>query len=172
MAKSAKILAVYVNTAAKDAESPNWVRHAKATSLTITQNPVTQEYDFIADETASTEVEGYNPSFTQNFAILDGEPDYEFFYNLYKQKPTGIDAHKEFLSVYLKDGDNENGFYAEVQEAIVSFTDFDATGGVINVNIAFCGNRVTGKAKIANGVPTFTPDGAAQPAVLSNYENY
>lgn len=155
MSKVAKIVALYLNNGTSD--SPSWIRIKKSTALSISYNAETEDFDFIADEVKTTEVKQYAPSIDQDIAILPEEPDYEAFNTMRKSLPIGADAHKEFMTVFINDGDNSTGYYAERQDAVVTFDNFNATDGKINLNIAFCGNRTIGKAKITEGVPTFTP---------------
>ena len=156
MSKAAKICALFVNTA-DSGSSETWTRIKKSTQLTISQNPETEDYDYIADITKTTEIKAYAPTIDQDLAILPDEPDYDWFYNQYKNQPVGADPHHDFLTVYLLDGSNTSGYYAVKQEAVLSFTDYNAVDGVINYNIAFCGTPIKGTDKINEGTCTFTP---------------
>ena len=161
MSKAAKICALFVNTS--DSKSiETWTRIKKSTQLTISQNPETEDYDYIADITKTTEIKAYAPTIDQDLAILPNEPDYSWFYEQYKNQPVGADAHHDFLTVYLLDGNNSAGYYAVKQEAVLSFTDYNAVDGVINYNIAFCGTPIKGTAKITEGTCTFTPTQATE----------
>ena len=155
MSKAAKILALCVNTA-ETSSTPTWLRVKKSTALTITQNAETEDFDYIADEVKTTEVKAYAPTIDQDLAILPSEPDYEFFYTMYKSLPTGADAHKDLLLIYLNDGNNESGYYSVKTEAVVTFTDFNAVDGKLNFSISFCGSPVKGTTKVSSGTYTFT----------------
>ena len=155
MSKAAKILALCVNTATSSG-SPTWLRVKKSTALTVSQNPETEDFDYIADEVKTTEIKAYAPTIDQDLAILPTEPDYEFFYKMYKDLPTGSDAHKQFLLIYLSDGNNEEGFYSVKTEGVVTFNDYNAVDGKLNFSIAFCGTPVKGKTTVSSGTYTFT----------------
>ena len=155
MSKAAKICAICVNTSSNDS-SETWLRIKKSTALTISQNPETEDFDYIADEQKSTEVKQYNPSIDQDLAILPNEPDYDWFFEQYKKHPIGSDAHYKFLITYLCDKQTEGTYYSVKQEGILSFTDFNAVDGVINYNISFCGTPVEGTTSISNGTFTFS----------------
>ena len=157
MSKAANLVALCVDTSVSSG-THNWMRIKKSTVLTITQNPETEDFDYIADETKTTEIKAYAPSIDQDLAILPNEPDYEFFYKMYKSHPVSKDAHRTFLTVYLADGDNSTGFYSEMQDAVVSFTDYNAVDGKINFTIRFCGTMTPGKTTVSDGTYTFTAD--------------
>ena len=156
MSKVAKSVALYLNNGTK--ELPVWVRIKKSTALSISYNAETEDFDYIADEVKTTEVKQYAPSIDQDLAILPKEADYEAINEMRKKLPISSEAHKEFLTVFINDGNNTDGFYAEKQDAVVTFSNYNATDGKINFNIAFCGTRVQGKATIENGEPSFVAD--------------
>lgn len=155
MSKAAKICALLINTA-ESGGSASWLRVKKSTNLSVTLNPETETFDFISDEYASEEIKSYKPSITQDLAVYKTEPDFNFFYELYKKLPTGSEAHKEFLLVYLLDGDASGGYYSQKIEGILSFSSFDAVAGTLNFDINLSGTPVVGKTKVSNGTFTFT----------------
>lgn len=157
MSKAAKICAICVNTSPSDS-SETWLRIKKSTALTISQNPESETFDYISDETASNEIKQYNPTIDQDLAILPDEPDYKWFFEQYKKHPIGSDAHYKFLITYLCDKKTDGNYYGVKHEGILSFTDFNAVDGVINYNISFCGTPVKGSVAVSNGNFTFTAD--------------
>ena len=48
-------IGLFVNTGTK--ASPTWKRIKKSTELTLAMNPETEDYDYIADESPTTELE-------------------------------------------------------------------------------------------------------------------
>lgn len=156
MSKAANLLALCVDTSSDG--TPTWLRVKKSTTLTVSMNAETEDFDYIADEVKSTEVKAYAPTIDQDLAILPSEPDYKFFYEMYKSLPTGDAAHKQFLLTYLQDKLSTGKYYATKNEGIVSFTDYNAVDGKLNFNISFCGTPVKGSVEVAQGVFTFTAD--------------
>ena len=84
-------IAPYLNSAVGtdglvDKTNPTWTRIKKTASFDLNMNPQTQEFDYIADEAPTTELERFNPSFNTPLVMYENEPDYEFifgkFYNL------------------------------------------------------------------------------------------
>lgn len=154
MSKVAKIVALFVDKSAT--ETPSWQRVSKSTIYTETYNAETEDFDYIVDEQKTTEVKSYAPTLDQEVAILPTETDYEYFNGLRKTLPTGADAHKDFLRVYLNDGDNTLGYYSVKQDAVLTFNEYNAVDGKITFSVAFCGTPVPGTTIITAGVPTFT----------------
>ena len=60
--------------------SPVWTRIKKSTELTISMNPETEENDYIADESPTTELKNYKPSIDQDLTMMKGEDDYEMMF--------------------------------------------------------------------------------------------
>lgn len=164
MSKAAKICALCVNTNTTGSGSESWLRIKKSTTLTISQNPETETFDYIADETATTEIKQYNPTIDQDIAILPEQPDYKWFFEQYKKHPIGEDAHYDVLITYLCDKKESptNSYYAVKQEAVISFTDFNSTDGTLNVNIAFCGTPIEGYTTVTGGTFAFTADSSEE----------
>ena len=86
-----------------NATPAKFIRIRKATEFTRNMNPSTEEYDYIADEHPTTEVTDYKPSDDMVVKTIKGEPDFELFYQLYKKRAIGTDAHREVLSVFMFD---------------------------------------------------------------------
>lgn len=157
MSTAAKTLALFLNTATSGT-TETFKRICKSTSLTVAQNAETEDHDYIADATKTTEVKSYAPTIDQDLAIIKGEDDYEFVFARYKAHGVGSAAHITVLLVYMLDGDATAGFYAEKSDAVMSFTDYNAVDGQINFTLSMCGDTITGHAAISNKVATFTPN--------------
>lgn len=159
MSKAARTVALYLDKSTND--TPSWLRIKKSTVLTISYNPETEDFDYIADDTKTTEVKAYAPAIDQDLAILPNEEDYEFVNGMRKKLPVGKEAHLNCLLVYLNDGTSSSGFYAEKTDAVITFNDYNAVDGVIDFNIGFCGTPEKGTATIVEGVPTFSKSSLA-----------
>lgn len=161
MSKAAKICAICVNKAEdRKSGTPEWLRIKKSTALTITMNAETESFDYIADLDPTTEIKGYAPTIDQDLAVLPSEPDYQWFFEQYKKRPVGEDAHYDFLLIYLCDKQG-SAYYAVKQEAVLTFTDFNSTDGVLDYNIGFCGTPEPGTATVSGDNYTFTAGASA-----------
>ena len=147
--------------------TPSWVQIKKATENTINMNPQTEDRDYISDEQPTTELISYKMGVSYGVTTYKGEPDFELFYDLYKNRYVGSDAQKELLLVYLFDsvettpsGEDEpvKYYYAQRWNSTIVVKDFNTTGTVINVDVNANGTPTEGYVTIAaNGEVTFTP---------------
>lgn len=156
MSKVAKTVALFIDKSAT--ATADWLRVSKSTMYTEAYNAETEDFDYIVDEQKTTEIKAYAPTLEQEVAILPTELDYEYFNELRKALPTGSDAHKSILRVYLNDGDNTTGYYSVEQDAVITFNEYNAVDGKITLAMAFCGTPVSGTSVITAGVPVFTPE--------------
>ena len=90
-------IALFVNTAASGAGSPSWTRIKKSTELTISMDGQTEDFDYIADEGPTTELTGYKPSIDQPLKMIKGEPDFDFFWDLFYKMKVGEEAKTDYL---------------------------------------------------------------------------
>lgn len=145
----------------KPPEASAYTRVKKSTSLTLSMNPVETEYDYIADENPTTEVEQYKPTIDQDLTMYKGSDDYEMIWPYFYEQKTGMDAHVSCMVVFMhepvkgEDGDVA-GFKAWQTDAIVSVQDMNATEKKLNVKVMFAGDTQRGIATMENDIPTFT----------------
>lgn len=141
-------------------ENPKWVQVKKATENTRTMNPTTEERDYISDEQPTTELTGYKPSESYGVTTYKGEPDFELFYKLYKERAIGSDAKREFLYVHLFEKitvGNQTMYYAEKTDSTIAVDDFNTVGTVIDVTVYENGTPERGYVTISeSGEVTFT----------------
>lgn len=146
--------------------TPSWVQIKKATENTINMNPNTEDRDYISDEQPTTELISYKMNVSYGVTTYKGEPDFEMFYDLYKNRYVGSDAQKELLLAYLFDKvqvGNDVMYYAQKWDATVVVNDFNTTGTVIDVTVNANGTPTEGYITIADGVVTFTANEGGLP---------
>lgn len=146
--------------------SPSWVQVKKATENTINMNPNTEDRDYISDEQPTTELISYKMNVSYGVTTYKGEPDFEMFYDLYKNRYVGSDAQKELLLAYLFDKvqvGNDVMYYAQKWDSTIVVNDFNTTGTVIDVTVNANGTPTEGYITIADGVVTFTPNAGGLP---------
>lgn len=90
----------FINTGTNLA--PVWTQIKKSTSFSLSMNPQTKTFDFISDETPTTEIDSYQPSLAQSLTMFKDEPDYEAIFNLLYSRATGDDAHRDALVVFYR----------------------------------------------------------------------
>lgn len=154
MVKKHKI-ALFINSGTK--ASPTWVRIKKSTQLKLAMNPTTTDYDYIADENPTTELESYKPSIDQDLTMYETEPDYTMIWDYFYDLKVGTDAHIEAMIVFMHESGTATGSYKTWKtDAVISVQDMDAVASKLNFQILFGGTIAKGTATIAEGVPTFT----------------
>lgn len=121
-------------------------------------NPVTEEREYISDESATTEVTNYKPSEALSITTYDGEPDFDLFYKLYKERAIGSAAKKEFLIVYkfkATESGSDTYFEAEKTEATVVVNEFNASGSALSITVNENGTPTNGFVHFVEGAPEF-----------------
>ena len=137
--------------------SPVWTRIKKSTELTISMNPETEENDYIADESPTTELKNYKPSIDQDLTMMKGEDDYEMMFPYFYEQRVGSEAHIDCMVVFKQEPETAGGYKAWKTDAIVSVKDLNAVESKLNFQIAFGGTIEKGTATNSDGAITFTP---------------
>lgn len=143
----------------KDKKNDEYVRIKKATELNRSMNPVTEDYDYIADEFPTTEVTGYKPSEPVAVKTFTGEKDFALLYDIYKSRAIGPDAHYEVLTVYMfqkSTVSNVDHYYAEKEDATVTIDSWNVSGTTLTANVSHNGTPKRGSVVITDGQPVFT----------------
>ncbi|WP_449189504.1 FN3 associated domain-containing protein [Treponema lecithinolyticum] len=135
--------------------NPEWVRLKKSTALDITLNPVTQDFDYIADESPTTELMSYKPSFNQALTMYKGEADYEMVFQKFYELKTGDDAKAEVLIVFFQEEEPAGTFKAWKSEAIISIQNMNAVDSTISFDVLFGGTVKKGTVTLSSGSPVF-----------------
>ena len=151
-------IAPFINKGTSD--NPDWVRIKKSTALDISLNPVTQDFDYISDESPTTELMSYKPSFNQALTMYKGEPDYDLVFKKFYELKTGDDAKADVLIVFFQEEDPAGTFKAWQSEAIISIQNMNAVDSTISFDVLFGGTVKKGTVTLLSGKPVFTEDGA------------
>lgn len=153
-------------------EREKFVRMKKSISLTLSMNPQEEEYDYIADESPTTELVDYKPSIDQDLVMYAGEPDYEMMWKYIYELHTGSDAHTDCMIVFMHRpvdakgndipvGDTTTevaGYRAWLTDSIISIQDMNATEKKLNFKVLFGGGITHGIATVSKEEgPVFTP---------------
>lgn len=148
----------------KPSEEENYTRIKKSTTLTLSMNPVETDYDYIADENPTTEIEQYKPSLDQDLTMYKGSDDYEMMWPYFYEQKTGTDAHASCIIAFMhepvKEGEEIMGYKAWKTDSVISVQDMNAVEKKLNVKILFAGDTTKGTATMtAEGVPAFVAEG-------------
>jgi len=122
-------------------------RLTEAEGHEIGYNPESVERNPIGQEAASTEIRSYNLTIDKDIIVKKGAPNYEFFAQFMRLRPTGDNAK---MRIYLVDfrieeiGAKHNKYYAETMMATVTVNSINETDGVLSVNFSQDGDYTIG----------------------------
>lgn len=135
----------------------DWKQIKKSTDNTITMNAETQTFDYITDESPTTEINRYAPSLSQPITMYKGEPDYEFVFEKFFNQAVGAAAHSDILIVFYG-ADEGEAYKAWKASCILQIDNMNPVESTITATITFNGTTEKGTAKVIDGVPVFTGD--------------
>ena len=132
-----------------------YFRQKKTTTLEISVDTETEEKKFIADLTSTVFSKNVKFSLPNDLYTIKGEPDFDFFFDLYVNLPKGMPAPLDILVVYKALGAKSTGYKAwHFPEAQVVFTGYNAVDSVLNYDFNF-GQGEVGTCNMNTGTPTF-----------------
>lgn len=141
-------------------DSRTWFRVKKSVSLDLTMNPELKEFDYIADETPTQELDKYAPAITQDLTMYKGEADYDFIFERFFNQSVGEDAHTNVCIVFYKEPVDEDEspthFLAWESDCILSVNDLNGVDSVINFDVKFGGTTKKGYVTVSAGNIEFT----------------
>ena len=146
-------VALFLNTGTNS--SPVWKQIKKSTDNTISMNPETMTFDYIVDESPTTEIDRYSPSLSQPLTMYKGEDDYEYIFGKFFDQATGADAHSQILIVFYA-ADVATSYKAWKCDCVLAMDNMNPVESTITVNITFNGTTDTGTVAVTAGVPVFT----------------
>lgn len=148
-------VALFINTGTSDV--PVWTRIQKSTDNTITMNAVTQDFDFIVDESPTTILDQYKPSLSQPITMYKGNSDYDYFFDHFFDLKTGDDAVTDVLIVFYAE-DVLTAYKAWKASCVMVMDNMNPVESTITANINFNGTVDTGTAVVTDGVPVYTSE--------------
>ena len=159
------LIALYLNKGTS--QTPEWFRIKKSTALSLALNPETKDYDYIVDESPTTELDKYKPTINQALTMYKGETDYEEVFNRFFNLSVGNDAKTEVLIVFMAEDTAENTFKAWKSECVISISELNAVDSTITFDILFGGTTKKGTATVSDGVPSFSETAGASEISLT-----
>ena len=130
-------------------------RIKKSETLTISMNPEENEYDYIADENPTTEVDRYKPSIDQDLTMYKGEDDYEMVWPYFYERKTGQEAHIKCMIVFMHEPASGGGYLAWETDSVLFVQDLATVDKKLNFKVIFAGDITNGVATMSAGAPTF-----------------
>lgn len=158
-------IGLFLNTGTK--ETPVWTRIKKSTELTISMNPETEDFDYIADESPTTELMKYKPTIDQDLTMYENEADFEMLWDYLYQAKVGGEAHIDCMIAFMMRPVTGGGYEAWKTDAVISVQDMNAVDSKLNFQILFGGTLLKGVATNTEGLIAFTEGSAAAPTAAS-----
>lgn len=147
------------------AETPNWAREGKfAGELTAQMNPQTTTTQDVTQDTADTDITGYQPSMGLSKSVSKTDPTFEFINDIRRKRKILSDAYSQILNVDVFNENDDKSYPAELQDVSIQIDSFGGPASdplTIAYTYNYRGDPVTGKATINNGTVTFTPDSSS-----------
>lgn len=164
------LIALYLNKGTS--QTPDWFRIKKSTALSLALNPETKDYDYIVDESPTTELDKYKPTINQSLTMYKGETDYEEVFKRFYNLSVGEDAKTEVLIVFMAEDTAANTFKAWKSECVISISEMNAVDSTITFDVLFGGTTKKGTATVSNDIPSFTEtSGAAEISLTVTVED-
>lgn len=134
-------------------------RIKKSTELDLVSEAQTEEFDFIASENTEEILKNYKFSLAQDLVMIQGEEDFEFFFNKFYDLPNNPEVKVKTMIVFAFKGDSSTGYKAWETTSNVMFDGMNGVDSKINFTLNF-GDIATGTAKMVDSTPTFEKAGA------------
>ncbi|MBE5846240.1 MAG: hypothetical protein E7300_01010 [Lachnospiraceae bacterium] len=118
-----------------------------ATELQIAYNPQTKTEQFINQDSADTQITGYQPNAAVTLQAKKGEDIFEFINNLRKSRAIGEDAETTIVNVDAWEEASSGAYPAEKQNVSIQIDNFGGPASdpvSIGFTINFKGDPVTG----------------------------
>lgn len=150
----------FLNTGTK--EAPAWVREGcGASELTAQMNPQTTTTQDVTQDTAETDITGYQPSIGISKSVSKDDATFAFIDNIRRKRKIMSDAYAQILNVDVFNPDSNGKYPAEMQDVSIQIDSFGGAASdplTIAYTYNYRGDPVTGTATITDGAVTFTAD--------------
>lgn len=139
----------------------SWVREGKfAAEMTAQMNPQTTTTQDVTQDTAETDITGYQPSIAVSKSVSKTDPAFDFINEIRRERKILSDAYADILHVDVFNG--SSGSYPAIKQPVS--IQIDSFGGPASdpLTIAYTynyrGDAIQGTATITGGTVSFTPD--------------
>lgn len=144
-------------TVGTSAWTPEWKRITYSTIFDLAANPETTSEDYIAYEVPVEEISKYAPELPQEVALYEGDPTYDFMFELFFNLPVGSETRLPVLMCF--GGSGKKAW--QVKETVVVLGSLNTVDGKLSFTLKLGGTIQRGTYEIAEGVPTFSETTAA-----------
>lgn len=161
MAEKRSAFLLFMNTAPRETAASYALVGDGVTELSISYNPQTSTEQYIHQDTANTELTGYQPNAPVTAQVVKEDLAFAFVNEMRKSLPIGSDAHTDIVMVDVFDTPTGGAYPATRQPVSIQL---DSYGGAASdpLSIGYTINwRGSGERGTFNKeTKTFTPGGA------------
>lgn len=126
MAEKRSAFLLFINTNPKETTADYALVGEGVTELTVSYNPQTNTEQYIHQDTANTELTGYQPNAPVTAQVVKGDPAFEFVNALRRKLPIGSDAHTDIVLVDVFETPTGGAYAASRQPVSIQI---DSYGG-------------------------------------------
>ena len=147
MAEKRSAFLLFINTEPKETAANYALVGDGVTELSISYNPQTNTEQYIHQDTANTELTGYQPNAPVTAQVVKGDAAFEYINDMRKRLPIGSDAHTDIVMVDVFET-NTGGSYPSSKQPVS--IQIDSYGGAasdplsIGYTINWRGSGTTG----------------------------
>lgn len=168
MSEKRSAFRMLLNTTPKDTSAKYALVGDGVTELSVSYNPQTSTEQYIHQDTANTELTGYQPNAPVTSQVVKGDPAFDYINRMRKTLPVGSDAHTDIIMVDLFETPTGNSYPAQRQPAAIQIDNY---GGPASdpLSVGYTINwRGAGEDGTFNlDTKTFTPSSSTEPAAAS-----
>lgn len=143
--------------------SPTWVREGKfASDMTVQMNPQTSTAQDVTQDTAETDITGYQPNIPVSKSVSKTDPAFKFIDEIRRKRKILSDAYAQILNVDVFNESDSGTYPAELQNVSIQIDSFGGSAAdplSISYTYNYRGDPVPGTATISDGSVSFTASG-------------
>lgn len=141
--------------------SPTWVREGKfANDMTVQMNPQTTTTQDVTQDTADTDITGYQPNIPVSKSVSKSDPAFKFIDEIRRKRKILSDAYAQILNVDVFNESGSGTYPAELQNVSIQIDSFGGPASdplTISYTYNYRGDPVQGTATISDdGEVSFT----------------
>ncbi|MDE7242775.1 MAG: hypothetical protein K2O18_02190 [Oscillospiraceae bacterium] len=152
MSEKRSAFLLFINTKPNDPAGNYALVGDGVTELSISYNAQTSTEQFIHQDSANTELTGYQPNAPVTAQVVKDDPAFEFINQMRKNLPIGSDAHTDIVMTDIFEGDSDGAFPASKQPVSIQI---DSYGGAAADPLSI-GYTINWRGEGVQG--TFNPD--------------
>lgn len=140
--------------------SPNWALEGRyASEMTVQMNPQTSTVQDVTQDTAETDITGYQPNIPVSKSVSKTDPTFKYIDEIRRKRKILSDAYGQILNVDVFNESSDGTYPAELQNISIQIDSFGGSASdplTISYTYNYRGDPVPGTATITDGTVTFT----------------